>query len=144
MAKGTIPASHIDLLGAPFFIALTTLMPDGRPQTTPVWCDWDGECVRINTMRDFRKAKNLRADARVTLLAYDPRAPLRNLEIRGVVEEMTEDGALEHLDALTQAYLKNPDARFFGDCVPADQQAVHRPVKVRIRPVRVRAEGGTR
>lgn len=141
MKNAEIPASHLDLLGAPYTIALTTLMPDGQPQTTPVWCDWDGECVRINTMRDFRKAKNMRADPRVTLLAYDPRKPLRNLEIRGVVEEMSEEGALEHLDKLTQDYMEKPDAHFFGDSVPVEQQAIHAPVKVRIRPVHVRAEG---
>jgi PPOX class probable F420-dependent enzyme len=140
MTGDIVPLSHIDLLSAPYFIVLTTLMPDGQPQTTPVWCDWDGECVRINTMRDFRKAKNMRLDPRVTLLAYDPRKPLRNLEIRGVVEEMTEEGALEHLDALTQQYMKKPDAHFFGDSVPAELAASHVPVKVRIRPVHVRAE----
>jgi PPOX class probable F420-dependent enzyme len=136
-----IPSSHVDLLGAPYTIALTTLMPDGQPHSTPVWCDWDGECVRINTMRDFRKAKNMRNDPRVTLLAFDPRKPLRNLEIRGVVEEMSEEGALEHLDKLTCDYMKMPGAHFFGDSVPAELQATQVPVRVHIRPLRVRVEG---
>lgn len=139
--EAVIPASHADLVDGPFCVALTTLMPDGQPQTTPVWCNREGSCVLINTMRGFRKERNMRRDPRVTLLIYDPRKPLRNVEIRGVVEEMTEEGALEHLDQLAQLYMGKTDAHFFGDSVPADFQATHIPVKVRIRPLRVRVEG---
>jgi hypothetical protein len=59
-------------------------------------------------MRGFRKEKNMRANPKVTLLAYDPKHPLRNIEIRGTVVDMTEEGALEHLDHLTQLYLHKP------------------------------------
>jgi Pyridoxamine 5'-phosphate oxidase len=52
-------------------------MPDGYPQTSVVWCDFDGEHVRVNTMRGFAKERNMRRDPRVTLLCYDPREPLR-------------------------------------------------------------------
>jgi PPOX class probable F420-dependent enzyme len=137
----SIPASHAELVDGPYCVALTTLMPDGQPQTTPVWCNREGECVLINTMHGFRKERNMRRDPRVTLLIYDVRNPLRNVEIRGVVEEMTEEGALEHLDQLTQLYMGKPDAHFFGDSVPTDLQATHIPVKIRIRPLHVRAEG---
>ena len=85
-----IPESHRDLLNGPRVAALTTLMPDGQPQTTVVWCNFDGTCVLVNTMRGFRKEKNMRANPRVTLLCYDPRQPLRYLEIRGTVVEMTD------------------------------------------------------
>lgn len=137
----SIPASHADLVDGPYCVALTTLMPGGQPQTTPVWCNREGDCVLINTMRGFRKERNMRRDPRVTLLIYDLRNPLRNVEIRGVVEEMTEEGALKHLDQLTQIYTGSPDARFFGDSVPAALAATHVPVKIRIRPLRVRVEG---
>lgn len=116
-------------------------MPDGQPQTTPVWFSREGPHILINTMRDFRKQKNLRADPRVSLLIYDPKKPLRHMEIRGRVVEMTEEGALEHLDALTAFYMKKPGARFFGDSVPEAMQATHVPVKVRIEPIHVRVEG---
>ncbi|MFN8448767.1 MAG: PPOX class F420-dependent oxidoreductase [Anaerolineae bacterium] len=136
-----IPASHRDLLGAPYCPVLATVMPDGSPQTTPVWCVLDGDCIQINTMRGFRKEKNMRANPRVTLLAYDPQNPLRHVEVRGVVVEMCEDGALDHLDALTQAYMRQPDAKFFGDSVPAALQARYTPVRITILPTRVRVEG---
>jgi PPOX class probable F420-dependent enzyme len=110
-------------------------MPGGQPQTTVVWCDFDGTCVRVNTMRGFRKERNMRRDPRVTLLCYDPREPLRYLEIRGVVVEMTESGALEHLDGLGQRYTGL--SPYFGACVPAEFKEQETPVLCRIRPVHV-------
>jgi PPOX class probable F420-dependent enzyme len=135
-----IPESHRDLIDGTYNVALTTVMPDGQPQTTPVWCNREGEYVLINTMRGFRKEKNMRANPRVTLLAYDPQKPLRNVEIRGIVVEMSEEGALEHLNQLTGKYMGKPDARFFGDSIPAELAAVYTPVKVKIAPMRVRVE----
>ncbi len=136
-----IPESHCDLIDGPFWAALTTVMPDGQPQITPVWCNRDGDCVLINAMQGFRKEKNMRTNPKVTLLVYDPANPLRCIEIRGKVIEMTTVGAEEHLDALTQLYLYKSDARFFGDSVAASLRTAYSPVKIRIAPTRVRAEG---
>ena len=127
-----IPPDFLDLIDAPPVAALTTLMPDGRPQTTVVWCDYDGAYVRINTMRGFRKEKNMRGNPRVTLLCYDPHEPLRYLEVRGTVVEMTESGAMEHLDALGLRY--TGIRPYFGGCVPAELAATETPVLCRIRP----------
>ena len=136
-----IPESHQDLINGPYNAALSTLMPDGQPQTTPVWCNCRGDVILINTMKGFRKEKNMRRDPRVTLLAYDPKDPLRNVEIRGAVVEMTEDGARKHLDELTQLYLGKPGAHFFGDSVPAELQSTYTPIRVSIAPKRIRIEG---
>jgi PPOX class probable F420-dependent enzyme len=137
----SVPESHLDLIDGTFCVALTTVMPDGQPQTTPVWCNREGDTILINTMRGFRKEKNMRQNPKVTLLAYDLCNPLRNIEIRGVVVEMTEDGALEHLDDLTAKYMKRPGAKFFGDSVAAELQNVFTPVKIKIAPTRIRTEG---
>ncbi len=136
-----LPDSFRDLIDGPFLAALTTVAPDGFPHTTPVWFNRDGQYILINTMRGFRKAKHMRLNPQVTLLAFDPKNPMRNIEIRGTVVEMTEEHAVEHLDSLTQLYMNNPAARFFGDCVPVDLQATQHPVKIRILPTRVRVEG---
>ena len=141
MNPAPLPASHLDLLDGDACVALTTVMPDGQPQITPVWCNREGDYVLLNTMRGFRKEKNMRANPHVTLLAYDPKYPLRHLEIRGTVVDMTQQGALEHLDHLTQLYLRKPDARFFGDCVPTNLQAIYVPVKIMVAPTHVRVEG---
>ena len=140
--KNKIPASHLDLVNAPRVAALTTLMPDGQPQTTVVWCNFDGTHVMVNTMRGFRKEKNMRANPRVTLLCYDPRNPLRYLEVRGAVVEMTEEGALEHLDDLTEQYTgKRP---YFGACVPSELKEKEIPVLCKILPTHVNVLDATR
>ena len=137
-----IPDTHRDLVECPPVAALTTLMPDGSPQTSVVWCDFDGAHVRVNTMRGFRKERNMRRDPRVTLLCYDPREPLRYLEVRGVVEGMTEDGARAHLDALASRYAGRP-TRYFGECIPARFAETETPVLYRIRPTHVVALDAT-
>ena len=136
-----IPASHRELIDGPYPAVLSTLLPDGQPQVTPVWCNRQGSVILINTMRGFRKEKNMRANPRVSLLAYDPRRPTHNIEIRGRVVAMSEDGACEHLDELTALYLGKPGAKFFGDSVAAELAERYRPVRVAIAPERVRVEG---
>jgi PPOX class probable F420-dependent enzyme len=133
--KTQIPESYLDLVNGPRVAALTTVMPDGHPQTTVVWCNFDGTHVLVNTMRGFRKEKNMRLNRKVTLLCYDPRQPLRFIEVRGMVVEMTEVGALEHLDGLCELYTgKSP---YFGECVPADLKEKETPVLCKVLPTHV-------
>ncbi len=122
-------------------LALSTVLPDGQPQTTPVWCNRNGDYIFINVMTGFRKEKNMRLNPKVSLLIYDPDNPLHNIEIRGRVIEMTEDRAVEHLDELTQLYLKKHNAKFFGDSIPAELQSRYTPVRVKILPTHIRVEG---
>jgi hypothetical protein len=86
-------------------------------------------------MRGFRKERNMRRNPKVTLLCYDPDNPLRFVEVRGTVVEMTEAGAMEHLDGLSGLYVgRSP---YFGVCVPAELRHVETPVLCRILPTRV-------
>jgi PPOX class probable F420-dependent enzyme len=135
-----IPESHLELIDGPYTVALSTVMPDGQPQTTPVWCNRKGDCIFINVMKGFRKEKNMRLNPKVSLLVYDPKNPLHNIEIRGLVIEMMEDGAVEHLDELTRLYLGKPDAKFFGDSIPAELQSRYTPVRIKISPTHIRVE----
>jgi PPOX class probable F420-dependent enzyme len=134
--RDRIPRSHRALVDGPPVAALTTIMRDGYPQTSVVWCDFDGEYVRVNTMRGFAKERNMRRDPRVTLLCFDPREPLRYLEIRGRVVEMTEEGAGRHLDRLASKYIGRK-VRYFGDVIPVGFAETEIPVLCRIRPTRV-------
>jgi PPOX class probable F420-dependent enzyme len=131
-----IPASHRDLVECPPVAALSTVGADGYPQTSVVWCDFDGECLRVNTMRGFAKERNMRRNPRVTLLCYDPRRPLRYLEIRGTVVEMTEDGAGRHLDELASKYAGR-QIRYFGEAIPVRFAETEIPVLCRIQPTHV-------
>ena len=100
-----LPASHRDLLERQVLACLGTVMPDGSPQVTPVWCDFDGTHVRINSARGRRKDLNMRRDSRVSLALVDPDNPYRYLEIRGQVVEITEKGGDAHIDSLARKYL---------------------------------------
>ena len=63
-----IPDKYKDLLsGKKAFASLATLMPDGAPQVTPVWCDFDGEHVIFNSAKGRQKDRNVRRDPRVAL-----------------------------------------------------------------------------
>jgi PPOX class probable F420-dependent enzyme len=93
-------------------------------------------------MRGFAKERNMRRNPRVTLLCYDPRQPLRYLEVRGMVMEMTGAGAAEHLDCLASRYARQP-VRFFGDVIPASFAEAETPVLCRIRPTHVVALDAT-
>ena len=129
-----MPRDHIDLLQRPLVAALSTLLPDGRPQTQPVWFSYDPPLVLINTMRGFRKERNMRADPRVTLLVIDPEVSERWIEIRGDVE-LVDEGAMAHLDSLARRYA-GVDS-YFGGCVDAGLARTEFPVIGRITPCRV-------
>ena len=103
--SNTIPENMRDLFVKKALAHLATLMPDGSPQVTPVWCDFDGRYVRVNTAIGRQKDKNLVRDGRVALSITDPDNPYRYLEVRGRVIERTQTGADAHIDSLSQKYL---------------------------------------
>jgi PPOX class probable F420-dependent enzyme len=100
-----IPEQFRDLFEKKAFASLTTLMPDGSPQTTPVWCDTDSEHVIFNSAKGRQKDRNVRRDPRVAMAIIDPDDPYRYLEIRGKVVEITEQGADAHIDKMAKKYL---------------------------------------
>ena len=100
-----IPEKYKDLFQKRAFASLGTIMPDGRPQVTPVWCDFDGEHVIFNSARGRQKDKNVRRDARVAVTLIDPDNPYRYLEVRGRVDEITQEGAEKHIDKMAKKYL---------------------------------------
>src|SRR5690242_18141704 len=105
MAQTVIPNSHLDLFKKKAFANLATVMPDGHPQVTPVWVDYDGRHVVINTAEGRQKDKNLTRDGRVALAIMDPDNPYRYLEVRGRVTERTLEGADAHIDSMAKKYL---------------------------------------
>ena len=100
-----LPDKYADLLQKKAFANLGTLNRDGSPQVTPVWVDYDGKHVRINSARGRQKDKNIRRDPRVSLAIQDPENPYRYLEIRGKVVDITEKGADDHINSLAKKYL---------------------------------------
>ena len=115
--RNTIPPELLDLLTTRrAFANLATVMPNGSPQVTLVWFDFDGRYIRVNSARGRVKDRNMRRDPRVALSILDPDNPYRYLSIRGRVITITEDGAVEHTNGLARKYLgvdENPN-RFAG------------------------------
>ena len=100
-----IPERFLDLFEKKAFANLVTLMADGSPQVTPVWVDFDGARVIVNSARGRQKDRNIRRNPSVALAISDPDNPYRYLEVRGRVAEITEDGASEHIDRMAKKYL---------------------------------------
>lgn len=101
-----LPDSSLDLLTTKqAFAHLATRNEDGSLQSTPVWVDFDGRHVLVNTAEGRRKDRNMRQRPRVALSVLDPEDPYRYLEVRGTVTETTRDGAEDHIDQLAQKYL---------------------------------------
>ena len=110
----SLPDALLDLLRRPSPCFLATLMPDGSPQLTQTWVDTDGHDVLVNTVRGHQKVRNIERDPRVALNVADPDDPSRYFEVRGRVVEVTEDGAREHIDELSQRYIGRPYPWFGG------------------------------
>ena len=129
-----LPASHLDLLERPIVGVMTTIGADGAPASSLVWIDHDGACVRVNTTRGRRKARDAARDPRVCVLVVDPEDTSRFIQVRGTVEPVT-DGAEAHLDALTRRYTRHP--AFYGHVYPEARRAVEERVICRVHPRRI-------
>jgi PPOX class probable F420-dependent enzyme len=104
MSQSVIPAQYHDLFKKQALGHLATLMPDGAPQVTPVWIDFDGTHVLFNTAEKRQKDRNLQRDGRVAISIVDPENPFRYLEVRGKVVERTHMGADRHIDAMAKKH----------------------------------------
>jgi PPOX class probable F420-dependent enzyme len=101
-----IPEKFLDLLRSKkAFANLATVMPDGSPQVTPVWFDYTGEKIRVNSARGRVKARNMKQGTKVALAIMDPDNAYRYIQIRGQVVRVTEQGADAHIDSLARKYL---------------------------------------
>jgi PPOX class probable F420-dependent enzyme len=90
------------------FAMLATLMKDGSPQVTPVWFNYKDGYFFINSSRGRQKDINMRRSPRVAFAIVDPKDPYRYLQIRGKIVEITENGANEHINFLSQKYTGHP------------------------------------
>src|SRR5476649_2322151 len=130
----TIPAAFADLVMTKLaFANVATLNADGSPQVTPVWVDFDGTHVLINTARGRVKAKNLAREPRVAVSISDPENPYRYLGVQGRVVEMTEDGGDAHIDKMAKKYLGKDSYPFRA---PGEVRVI-----VKISPDKVHANG---
>ncbi|MDG5775387.1 PPOX class F420-dependent oxidoreductase [Haloarculaceae archaeon H-GB1-1] len=100
----TIPESRLDLFEKPAIATFASSLPDGRPHVAPVWVDYDGAHLLVVTLEGSRKHKNVQHDPRVTVTVIDPDDMYRYVEVRGHVETVSEDDALEFSDEQAKRY----------------------------------------
>jgi PPOX class probable F420-dependent enzyme len=133
-ADVAVPDSHVDLLARPIVGVLTTMLPDGQPQSSLVWVDYDGACARVNTTLERRKGRDLLGNPQVSLLVVDPDDTSRFVQVRGEAELVTK-GAETHLDELTRRYTSHP--AYYGFIYPIEQRGRETRVTCRIHARRV-------
>jgi len=105
----TLPGDLVALLhkASPCFLA--TIDPDGSPQLTQTWVDTvDGEHLLVNTVRGFRKLRNIERDPRVAVTIADPDRPGRYFGLKGRVVATTTAGAADTIEALARKYISGP------------------------------------
>ena len=100
-----LPEVAQKLFREPNFAHLATLMPDGSPQVTPVWVDFDGKYILVNTAEGRRKPNNIRRDPRVAIDVIGQQEPYNMATVRGRVVELTYEGADDHIDKMAKKYL---------------------------------------
>ena len=130
-----IPDSHRDLLQGSIHGVLTTMMPDGSPQSSIVWVDANDEFVLLNTTLERQKGRNMRTNPKVTILVIDPKDSSRWLEVRGRVAEMMTNGAEAHADKLTRRYTRKQ--HFYGDIYPVRQKHKETRVIVKVEAIKI-------
>lgn len=102
----TIPDAYLDLFQQKkAFANLATLMPDGTPQVTPVWFDYNGSVIRVNSAKGRTKTRNMQPGASIALSIMDPDNAYRYVQVRGKVTRVTEEGASAHIDSLAKKYI---------------------------------------
>lgn len=128
-----IPEAFKDLFGKVAYASIATVMPDGTPQVTPVWFDYDGNYLRVNSAKGRVKDKNMRRNKNVALSIQDPDNAYRYLAVRGKVDDITEEGADAHIDSLAKKYLGKDKYPFRG---PGEVRVIYK-----IRPEKVSTMG---
>ena len=103
-----IPEEYTGLFARGTYGHLATVGPDGRPHAAPVWIDYDGEHLLVNTARGRRKERNVVRNPAVGVSVIDPDDFYRYLSAYGDVTDLREDGAVEHIHELSVRYTGEP------------------------------------
>ncbi len=97
---------RLELFDTPNLTYLSTVMPDGSPQVTPLWVEvGDDELIRLNTAEGRVKTENMQRDPRVALAVHDADDPYHYVTVRGRVVDITTNGAAELNDRLAMKYM---------------------------------------
>jgi PPOX class probable F420-dependent enzyme len=124
----TLTDKQAQLLRDKNFGSFATLNIDGSPTVTPVWVDWDGEYVLVNTLRARAKPRQVAHDPRVEIAVFNHENPYQHVRIAGRAE-LVDEGAEEHIDKLAKKYVGEDTYPWRA---PGDRRVI-----IRIKPERV-------
>lgn len=99
-----IPETHRDIFNKRSYAHVATVNEEGVPQVTPVWVDYDGNYVLINSAKGRKKDRNMRAQPVIAMSIQDPDNPYRYLGLQGKITEITEEGGYDHINKLSHKY----------------------------------------
>ena len=112
---------------------IATIREDGSPQATPVWIDYDGENVLVNSARGRTKVKNIERDPRATVTVLPAEDQQSGYVMVSGPATIIEDGAVDHIDMLAKKYLGEDKYPYLG---PGEERVI-----IRIRPERIDSFG---
>jgi PPOX class probable F420-dependent enzyme len=92
------------LIDGPNFAHLATIMPDGSPQSAPVWVLREEDRILVGTSEGSLKARNARRDARIALSLVDFKDPYTEAQLRGRVVEFRPDASYTTKDITARKY----------------------------------------
>src|SRR3982751_664057 len=116
-----LPELAVRLLDGNTFAVLSTVTPDGSPQSSVIWVKRDGDAIVFSTILGRRKTGNMQRDPRVSLCLYDPADPYSYVEARGALTVTTEGGP-----ELIQEWSRRYDGEPFREADPANVRVVCR------------------
>ena len=81
---------------------IATIREDGSPQATPVWIDYDGENVLVNSAHGRTKVKNIARDPRATVCVLPAEDQQSGYVMVSGPARIIEEGAFEHINMLAK------------------------------------------
>ncbi|MBA3611273.1 MAG: PPOX class F420-dependent oxidoreductase [Rubrobacter sp.] len=116
-----IPEDYKDILDSTALAHVATVGPNGEPQNTPVWFDFDGEHLKFSQTKARQKYRNVGREPRIALSIVDPENDYRYIEVRGEVVRIDEDPNLDFINAMAKKYLDMDQYPFHQ---PGDERVV--------------------
>jgi hypothetical protein len=132
----SVPDTLVDMLAweSKALAHIATIGPDGGPQSSPVWFDWDNDQLRVSLYDSSQKMRNLKRNPRLSVSIVDPANAYRYIEIRGVAVLFEPDTGLEFITRMAGKYLGL-------DHYPWHEEGQVE-VKVTIKPTRITGMSG--
>jgi PPOX class probable F420-dependent enzyme len=105
---------------------IATVRKDGSPHVTPVWIDYDGEDVLVNSAYGRTKVVNIERDPRATVTVLPAEDQQAGYVMVSGPATLVDEGALEHINMLARKYLGEDKYPYLG---PGEQRVI-----IKIRP----------